>query len=295
MKHEELLKLHHEIVHSPMTLEQARKNPKAFTRKRSMGFTDALCFQLDMRKTTLQSRLNVYFSQVKGGDPISQQAYSKLRANFDHSPFETMVRRSVELEYSRPSELPTYKGLHVFAVDGSKLQLPRTDEMREEFGTIGRGHVCVGAGISVLFDVLNGWAVDPEIEKANRNERVSCAKHIDFFIENMSHIAQNSVLLMDRGYPSYAILEKLHAGGIKYLVRCSTASFAKAVNAPMGASFVTLQEKKSSMPLCVRVYKLALHSGEIETLLTNLMGFDNSSLEELYSMRWGIETMYLKL
>ena len=33
MKHEEMLKLHHEIIHSPGTLEEARKNPKAFTRK----------------------------------------------------------------------------------------------------------------------------------------------------------------------------------------------------------------------------------------------------------------------
>ena len=36
-------------------------------------------------------------------------------------------------------------------------------------------------------------------------------------------------------------------------------------------------------------------SGEVETLVTNLMDFDESALEELYSMRWCIETMCLKL
>jgi hypothetical protein len=294
MNHEELLELHKKIANSPDTLEQARKSLKAFTRKRSMGFADALSFQLDMRKTTLQTRLNAYFAQ-KGGDPISQQAFSKLRANYDHSPFEKMVQKSVEAEYSDPSKLPTYKGLHVFAVDGSKLQLPRTGEMREEFGTIGPGGICPGAGISVLFDVLNGWALDPKIDKANRNERVSFENHINFFLKNMSHIAQNSVILADRGYPSYEILEKLHTGGLKYLIRCSTVSFAKAVGAPMGSSMVTLQEKKSSIPLCVRFYRFALPSGDVETLITNLFDFDESDLTKLYSMRWRIETMYHRL
>ena len=92
-----------------------------------MSFQDALTFMLDMRKTTLQTRLNLYFERVKGGDPISQQAFSKLRMKFNHSPFETMVRELVKKEYCGQYQLPLWNGYHVLAIDGSYLQLPRVD------------------------------------------------------------------------------------------------------------------------------------------------------------------------
>jgi len=62
---------------------------------------------LDMNKTALQSRLNRFYREVKGRKPITQQAFSKLRANFDHAPFEVMTRRLVFKEYSGKYELPT--------------------------------------------------------------------------------------------------------------------------------------------------------------------------------------------
>ena len=156
------------------TLDAARLKAKSFTRKRGMPFPKAISFLLDMRKTTLQTRLNLYFEKVKGGDPISQQAFSKLRMNFDHSPFEKMVRGLVRKEYSGEYELPLWNGYHVFAIDGSFLQLPRADALREEYGTRGRGSTCPCAGISVLYDVLHGWAIDPSIARADRNEREEC-------------------------------------------------------------------------------------------------------------------------
>jgi hypothetical protein len=119
------------IASSQATLDTARLQATAFRRKRKMPFANALSFLLDMRKTTLQTRLNLYFQHTGGGTPISQQAFSKLRMNFDHSPFETMVRKSVKKEYSGQYELPLWHGFHVLAVDGSYLQLPRTNELRQ--------------------------------------------------------------------------------------------------------------------------------------------------------------------
>ncbi len=136
-----------------------------------------------MRKTTLQTRLNLYFSTTKGGEPISQQAFSKLRMNFDHSPFETMVREAVKKEYSGEYELPLWQGWHVFAVDGSYMQLPRTDELRLEFGVRGGGKTTgkqPSAGVSVLYDVLHGWPLDPIITHTDMNERFECEKHIHY-------------------------------------------------------------------------------------------------------------------
>ena len=278
------------ISYAQTTLSEARLKENSFTRNRGMSFPDALSFMLDMRKTTLQTRLNLFFESVKDGDPISQQAFSKLRMNFDHSPFVKMVRITVKEEYSGRYVLPLWHGYHVFGIDGSFLQLPRVDELREEYGVRGRGGTCPCAGISVLFDVLHGWAIDPSIARADRSERMECEKHIDFLRDELPHIAQNSIILLDRGYPSLDLLKKLHNSGLKYLARCNSQFVSEINDAPIGSSTAKLKNG-----VLVRIFKFELSTGEIETLVTNLYELPDSLLPELYSLRWGVEVAYFRL
>lgn len=285
----ELLAKQKAIIMSVETLIKARLVKNAFTRVRRMTFAAALCFLLDMRKTTLQTRLNVYF-ESEGGDPISQQAFSKLRMNFDHSPFETMVREIVKKEYSGGYELPLWHGYHLFAVDGSRVQLPRVDALREEYGVSGRGQSCPCAGVSVLFDVLHGWAVDPIITTTNMDERAECEKHMGFLCEQLPDIAQNSIILLDRGYPSLDLLKKLQKSGLKFLARCSSNFDKEVKNAPMGDTSIILKND-----IWVRIYKFVLPTGEVETLVTNLFDLPGEHFPALYALRWGIETAYFRL
>ena len=275
-------------MHDPQTLLTARLKANAFTRKRGMSFPEAQSFMLDMRKTTLQTRLNI-FPGFMNKKPISQQSFSELRMNFDHSPFETMVRGLVAKEYSGEYELPLWNGLHLLAVDGSYLQLPRVDALRTEFGVAGSG-ACPCAGISVLYDLLHGWPLDPIITHYGMNERAECGKHLDFIDRELSHIKENSVLLLDRGYPSFDLIERMQTIGIKYVVRCYDNFLTEVNDAPMGSSVVLLKNKFSA-----RVFKFALPSGEIEILVTNLFDLPNCQLAELYGMRWDIETAYFRL
>jgi hypothetical protein len=286
----ELLELLRTITCSQETLDVARLIDNSFTRSREMSFSNVLSFMLDMRKTTLQTRLNLYFEHVKGGDPISQQAFSKLRMNFDHSPFETMVRELVKKEYSGQYELPLWNGYHVFAIDGSYLQLPRVDALRNEYGVRGQGGTCPCAGISVLYDVLHGWVLDPIITQANMNERVECEKHIEFFSQKLTHLTGNSIIALDRGYPSLDLLKKLQDSGLKYLARCKSQFVSEINAAPKGDSIVTLKNG-----IIVRVIKFELPCGEIETLATNLFELQESLFPELYALRWGIESAYFRL
>ena len=278
------------VTNNPKTLEIARQKENSFTRERGMSFQNAIEFMLDMRKTTLQTRLNCYFLNVKGGDPISQQAFSKLRMNFDHSPFETMVRGLVAKEYSGQYDLPLWHGYHIFGVDGTYLQLPRVDALREEFGVRGCNGMCPCAGVSVLYDVLHGWALDPIITKANMNERSECVKHIDFLCGELAHISAASILALDMGYPSSDLLVKMHSSGVKYAARCSSNFVSEINNAPMGDSVVALKNG-----LSVRVIKFILPSGGFETIATNLFDLPEALFSELYSLRWGIETAYFRL
>lgn len=286
----ELLNNIDDVTNAKQTLDAARLKDNSFIRNRGMPFADALTFMLDMRTTTIQTRLNIFFQNVKGGDPISQQAFSKLRMNFDHSPFETMVRRLVQKEYSGQYELPVWNDYHVFGIDGTFLQLPRTDQLREAFGVRGRGGMCPCAGISVLYDVMHGWAVDPIISRADRSERAECEKHIDFLHRELPIIANNSIITLDMGYPSLALLGTLQESGIKYAARCNSLFLSEINNAPMGDSVVVL---KNGIP--VRVVKFMLESGALETLATNLFELSESLFPELYALRWRIETAYFRL
>lgn len=290
LEHIELLA---HITNAGTTLETARLQQNAFTRNRKMTFANALSFLLDMRKTTLQTRLNLYFQHTQGGEPISQQAFSKLRMNFDHSPFETMVRESVKKEYSGEYELPRWNGYHVFAVDGSYLQLPRSDELRREFGVRGGGKATgnlPSAGISVLYDVLHGWPLDPIITHTDMNERTECQKHIQFLCGQLPHIAQKSILLLDRGYPSLDLFAELNDAKLNFVARCSSATLSEINTAPMGESRVVL---KNGVHL--RIYKFLLPNGEIETLATSLNDLPADEIAGLYTLRWGVETAYFRL
>lgn len=286
----DLLDFIHFITSDLETLGNAQLKPNSFTRNREMSFRDALTFMLDMRKSTLQTRLNLFFEHVKGGVPISQPAFSKLRMNFDHSPFEKMVRGLVKKEYSGQYELPLWNGYHVFAIDGSCLQLPRVDALRTAYGVRGRNNECPCAGISVLFDVLNGWVIDPIITEAGMNERKECEKHIDFLCRELEHITSNSIILLDRGYPSLDLLGKLQSSGVKFLARCNSNFLTEINSVPMGDSIAVLTNGIS-----VRVYKFLLPSDEVETLVTNLFELPESLFPELYSLRWGIEVAYFRL
>ena len=289
MKSLNLLKMLKRITNSEETLKISRLKKTAFRRERKMPFASALTFMLDMRKTTLQTRLNVYFDHGKKGEPMSQQAFSKLRANFDHTPFMVMHDAVVGEEYSGKHELSCWNGYHLFGVDGSFLQLPRTAELYEEFGTHGHSEQCPSAGISVLFDVLRGWVIDPIITSGEMNERVECENHIRFLRGRLPHIAENSIVLLDRGYPSEALFKSIESRGIKFLARCKSNYSKKTQFAPMGDSVIVLNGG-----LKVRVFKFSLSSGEIETLVTNLFDIPREDLPELYALRWGVETMYFR-
>jgi len=210
-----------------------------------MGFEDAVRFMLDMSHDALSHRLDKFYSQAKGGSPISQPAFTKLRANFDHTPFEIILRELVGEEYSGRHELPLWHGLHVLGIDGSYLQLPQEPDIIKEFGVRGKenkqGQARASAGISVLYDVLHGWAIDPAIEHTNRSERTAAIHHIDFLAGELPYLTHNAVLLMDRGYPSYEILEQCEENGLKFAIRCNSYVFKAANNCPLGSTVLSLE------------------------------------------------------
>jgi hypothetical protein len=117
------------------------------------------------------------------------------------------------------------------------------------------------------------------------NERTECEKHIASLFQNLPHIAKDSILLMDRGYPSQELFEKFCNSGMKFVARCKSGFLSAVNNAPLGDSIVTIKNG-----VVLRIIKFKLSTGEIETLATNLFDIPEALFPDLYTLRWGIDT-----
>jgi len=264
------------------TLEKSRFSPNYFTRQRKMPFVDVLYFILNPARECLQVRLDNFVSAAgKPFERVSEQALSRARNHFDHTPFEKAAHELVLKEYSGDYPLPTMNGYHILVADGSIAPLPSDPALFEEYGKVNSAAASPALGISLLTDVLHHFVLDASPNHARFAERPALLDHARYLRECLPHIADKSLILLDRGYASADVAESLDRMNIKFLARCpSTWNALKS--APMGRSTRSLKNG-----LRVQVFKFFLPSAEVETLITN--AFDLLEIGPLYRLRWGIE------
>jgi len=109
-----------------------------------------------------------------------------------------------------------WKGFRLLGVDGSRLLLPNHKTIVEkcgvhEFGP-NAGSRRSMALISLMYDVLNLVTIDAQMAPYTSSERELLYKHLD-------KAGKNDLLLMDRGYPSIALMFLLIAKGIAFCIR----------------------------------------------------------------------------
>jgi hypothetical protein len=115
----------------------------------------------------------------------------------------------------------------------------------------------------------------------------------------LPHIPPNGVLLFDRGYPSYDLIDYLlrHYPGY-WVIRCPAAATFPAVEAFVQSgqteATLTLMPPKAE-PITLRAVRMMSPDGELSVLLTNLQDktrFPASMIITLYFRRWAVETHY---
>lgn len=245
-----------------------------------------------------------------GQRPVSASAYSQARYKLKHTAFIELNQAAVVDNLYGDGDYQRFWGFRVLAVDGSKLVLPDTEAIREEFGTIawtnGKTAEIQGerpyALASVLYDVLNRVALDATLGKAK-----SC--EIDLAVGHLAHTRAGDLLTMDRNYPSYRMLAELARQGRDFVIRCSTASFAQArlmlkgegpdstvvTLTPCAGQMPAIREQGLPLSLKVRLVRVLLNTGEYEVLVTSLLDdylYPTEGFLELYHLRWSIETFY---
>lgn len=278
-----------DVLYSEETLAKARKKPVYFTRERKMSFPMMLEFMLSRGLASIQSELNDFFFRKGSDTHMTEQAFSKARSHFDHSPFVKLYRELVKDDYANVDKGdPDYvrlNGLKVFAIDGSAVALPDNLETRSEFGTSGATPGRATARMSVLYDVMNDRSVDMAFEPFHIGERELAIRHIQALGELCK--TDDALILFDRGYISAKVIRELNQRGMRFLFRVKKNATASIAALPMGC---TRTEYAPGLP--VMGCRFLLESGEEEILVTNLMDLTEQEYKELYFLRWSIEGKY---
>lgn len=278
------------LVKSPLYLCKVRLSPKYFTRKGKMNFVDLITFILNLTKKSLQLELDAFFKNVKDSETtVTKQAFSEARQKISPQAFRVLFEEIIKLFYTA-TDLKTFKGYRLSAIDGSTVELMNTPELRATFGYAENGTSKVArARISGLYDLENGIIIDAIIGRYDRDERQFALEHIKKLQE---YGLQKDLILFDRGYPSKNMIAVLTKAGIDYLMPVST-SFLKEVNEVKGRDQI-IQFRYQGETYKLRVIKITLETGEVEILITSILdeSFSYNDFKELYFKRWGIETKY---
>ena len=231
---------------------------------------------------------------------VHRSALTKARAHIPWTAFEQVHQEAVKLAYEvwPTRDTDTWQGLSVFAIDGSKYQLPAADAVRTAFDPHsglehpGKGHYpqCL---VSTVYDVFRRLPIARTVQpmaEANEREEVKAL---------LPHIPRGGVLLFDRGYPSYDLLEHLHGQYQGFwLLRCPASSTFPAVETFMQSgqaeAILTLPSPKTQ-PIRLRAIRMVSPGGERSVLLTNLQDdarFSAQAVIDLYWRRWTVEVHY---
>lgn len=280
----------------------------SFTRKRILCFDTLVLFLLHTIKKSLTAELMLFFDHLSFPS-CTKQAFSKQRRKLKACFFDDWNRQLAESFYRHyQGQYFRWKGFRLLAVDGSTVALPSTQEIKEAYGCSQNqtSKEVPMARICVLYDVLNQIALQGCLYPWGKSERDSFLPILQ--AQNLS----DSLLLFDRGYPSYWFIWQLLKKDTHFIIRAQSnankviQTFIESqktdIITQLFPSCKSLKKMKSmNMPvsakdaLVVRLVKVVLSSGEIEVLITNL--FDNKlfspkDLKEVYNLRWGIETYY---
>lgn len=261
-------------------------------------------------KSSIQRDLDRFFKSISGGDfnirEVTKSAFTQARAKLNPWAFERLNEIAINTFYNE-AEIYTWYGFRVLAIDGTRLQLPNHPDIINEFGQYNFGPKadsprCLALS-SMLYDVLNQVTIDAKIEKYSASER-------DLLEQHLNKIGKNNLLLLDRGYPSIALLFLLKAKGIEFCIRMKEdwwLTVKEFMDSGEKERIVEYKlpkkdrKKLAAYPEIIdetikcRLVKIELPNNVKEVLCTSLIDFEEYKYEEfegLYHYRWNEEEAY---
>ena len=292
-------------IYSKQFLESNRKSDKDFTRKRKLTFPKIILFMLNSIKKSLQKELTEFFLNFSNEKNITNSAYSQSRMKLNYTAF-IELNDGIIKEFYTDNIFDLWNGFRLLAIDGSRLQLPLSLELIEDFGFAeNQGAVPVPmAQASYCYDLLNNMIINSEIDRYETSEYNLALKHL----QKCQY--EKDLLIYDRYYDGiwfmfYHILKKKD-----FVIRMARNSITEVQN------FFSSNEESKIIEITklhtdsqkqlnnlnlefklfkIRLVKVILDNGEIEVLATSLLDekkYPNKEFKWLYGKRWGIETNF---
>lgn len=288
-------------------------NPNVLVRKRKMPLEDLIYSMINRKGLTLKLELRNYMKITHPGVEISKPGYLKQRMKLNPEAFKYLYQNHNKNFYADPEITPyTYCGYLVLAADGSDINIPTTPETIAKYGDAAKrgGKPCAQIGLGCIYDILNRFILDSSINKVKFDEKAAAWAQIDKIRETIGNRFPFMVI-MDRGYPSIPFFLHMLDTNVPFVIRLKNSDF-RAEQASlmstdedvtialtksrrhhyMGTKHEALVMSRDSFRM--RFVTVSLPTGESEILATSLPRdiFSVEMFQEIYHMRWGIESAF---
>lgn len=292
-----------------------RKRAQAFTRRRCLTFEKLVLLLLQKTLKAIQLHLNEWCTRLAlkvDGPPVSASAWTQARAKLRYTAFVELNETLLGWAYAVGSPLGSrrWRGHRLLALDSSLLRLPAEAEVAEEFGWVAcrnqQGALadrCVQGRLSVLYDVLNGLALDAQLRPRREGERA-------VGMGQLGATQEGDVLVIDRGYAGYEWFARVVEQKRDFICRCGRGTFGaveelfvrdkapesvEVVLHPSNGQVGSIRALGLPEALTVRLISVRLGSGELEVLATSLRDkqtYPTECFAQAYGCRWAEETFY---
>ena len=272
-----------------------------FVRKRKLSLFQVIMYLLYTSKASMFQNLSRIREDLGSLDfpDISKQALSKARQFINPDLFKELYYLSVDLFYKQFPSRKLWNGYHLFAIDGSKIELPNSKSNFEFFGEMfgypdPSRRFTMGLG-SIVYDVLDDYIVHASFQRYLASERSAALEHLHN-LEDLN-IYQNSVIIFDRGYYSEDMFRYCVEHQHLCLMRLKqNYNIAKKCSGDI-LTVLPGNEKDGTEDIRIRVIEVILSDGTKEYLATNLFDshISQQMFRELYFYRWPVETKYKEL
>lgn len=219
-------------------------------------------------------------------------AISLARGRLGDKPLKVLFDGTARPVGTPAMEGVFWRGRRLVAVDGTVFDLPRGKDNEAEYA-IPDGGKLPQARVVALAECGTLALLGAELDSIAVGERT-------LFERLLPRIGPDTLLMADRGFPSYDLYVKALATGTDVLWRVSGA-FALPIltRLPDGTYLSQLRGKRKKERVTVRVIEYSIRDddgiSEVFALITNLLDPDEAPALELarnYSQRWHIELLF---
>jgi hypothetical protein len=188
----------------------------------------------------------------------------------------------------------TREGLAAFAVDGSRIECPRTKANEAAFGHAGKKGCGPQMWLTTLWHMGTGL---PWAWKQGRSDE--CERH--HLREMLPLLLEGALLVGDAGFVGYELMSEILSGGRSFLIRVGgnvrlLRELGRVRRYGADTVFLWPQKHHRQEPIVLRLIELQ-RKGKKIYLVTNLPAESLTPRQAavLYGMRWGVEVFYRSL